>query len=403
MYIVGYLAMYIALMTPIVSTLSLKIDSVVPEAERIGALSLVTGLGALFALIANPLSGALSDRTTSRWGMRRPWLVGGVLAGVVGLVVIAFAGEIWQVAIGWIITGIGFNSAQAAFQAVLPDQVEERRRAKVSGWLGIAQNVSPLIGIGIATLLASAGIGSSWMILIPAAIAVIGVIAFAFVLRDRTISADELSPLKAGPFLKAFWVSPRKHPDFGWAWLGRFLIMCGFASYNTYQVFYLQDRFGFDVPTTLTWQLGLLVVQAVVLTLASVAGGWISDRTGRRKIFVLVAAVLTGIGLAVFAFAPVPELLILAAALFGAGFGAYLAVDLALVTDVLPNRDTEAAKNMGVFNIANALPPSIVPALAPLLLAIGAGSGGNYTALFLVGAVLVVLGAASTMLIRGAR
>lgn len=92
----------------------------------------------------------------------------------------------------------------------------------------------------------------------------------------------------------------------------------------------------------------------------------------------------------------------LGASLFGAGLGAYFAVDLALVTDVLPNAETEAAKNMGVFNIANALPQSVAPALAPAFLAIGAG-GSNYTALFAISAVVVALGAVATLFIRGAR
>jgi MFS family permease len=403
MYVIGYFALYVALMTPIVSTLAVKVDSIVGDADRIGALSLVTGLGALLAFLANPIAGALSDRTTSRFGKRRPWLVGGVLAGAVGLVVVATAADVWQIALGWMIAQAGFNASQAAFQAILPDQVEDRRRGKVSGWLGVANNVSPLAGIAIATTIAGMGAGPAWMIALPAVLAVIGVGLLALVLKDVRLDRADTAPFAFGAFVKSFWVSPRKFPDFGWAFLGRFLIMCGFASYTTYQLYFLQDRFGFDVPTALGWQLILMLLQAAALTAAALIGGWLSDRFARRKIFVIVATVLTGIGLAVFAVAPQPELLFLAAVLFGAGFGAYLAVDLALVTDVLPNRDTEAAKNMGVFNIANALPPSLVPALAPLVLAIGAGGSANYAALFLIGAILAVFGAISTMFIRGAK
>ncbi len=403
MYVIGYFTLYVALMTPIVSTLAVKIDSIVAESDRIGALSLVTGLGALLAFLANPIAGALSDRTASRFGKRRPWLVGGVVAGAAGLVVVATAGDVWQIALGWMIAQAGFNASQAAFQAILPDQVDDRRRGKVSGWLGVANNVSPLAGIAIATTIAAMGAGPAWMVALPAVLAVVGVGLLAFVLKDVRLDRADATPFALGAFVKSFWVSPRKFPDFGWAFLGRFLIMCGFASYTTYQLYFLQDRFGFDVPTALGWQLVLMLLQAAALTVAALVGGWLSDRLGRRKIFVIVATVLTGIGLAVFAVAPQPELLYLAAILFGAGFGAYLAVDLALVTDVLPNRETEAAKNMGVFNIANALPPSLVPALAPLVLAIGAGGSADYGALFLLGAVMAVLGAISTMFIRGAR
>ncbi|GAA4161009.1 MFS transporter [Gryllotalpicola daejeonensis] len=403
MYVVGFFMMYIAVMTPVVSTLAVKISTLTDDAHRVGALSLVTGVGAFFAFVANPIAGALSDRTTSRYGMRKPWLLAGVIGGVVGLVIIAVAGAVWQVVIGWALAQTAFNAAQAAFQAVLPDQVDEARRAKVAGWVGTGQNVSALVGIGIATILAGAGIATSWMIIIPAALGLIGVVLFALVLRDRVLDRADAEPFHLGRFFAGFWVSPRKFPDFGWAWLGRFLMLFGFASYNNYQLYYLQDRFGFDTATALSWQLRLMILQAIMLTISAALGGWLSDRLRRRKVFVVIATVLAGAGLAVFALASQPSLLYVASGLFGLGFGAYMAVDLALVTDVLPNRETEAAKNMGVFNIANALPQSLAPAVAPALLAIGAGGGENYTSLFLIGAVIIVIGAVSTMFIRGAR
>jgi MFS family permease len=305
--------------------------------------------------------------------------------------------------IGWAIAQTAFNATQAALQAILPDQVEEARRGKVSGWLGIAQNASSLVGIALATVLAAAGLTTFWMIVIPAAIGLIGIVVFVAVLRDRRLPKSEATPFHLGAFLKGFWVSPRKHPDFAWAFTGRFLMLLGFAAYNNYQVYFLLTRFGFDTTTALSWQLRLSVVQTVVLIVAAALGGWLSDRTGRRKLFVVVATVLAGLGLIVFASAQDPNVLFVAAVLFGAGLGAYFAVDLALVTDVLPNRETDAAKNMGVFNIANALPQSLAPALAPLLLGIGSTTASNYTLLFVVAAAVIIVGAASTMFIKGAR
>lgn len=402
-YVVAYLAMYVALITPVVSTLALKVNDISTAATRAGDLGLVTGVGAFFAFVANPIAGALSDRTTSRFGMRKPWLLVGVLGGTLGLVVIATAGSILQVVIGWAIAQTAFNGTQAALQAILPDQVEEERRGKVSGWLGIAQNASSLVGIALATALAAADLPVMWMIVVPAAIGLIGVLVFVAVLKDRHLPKSEATPFRLGAFLKNFWVSPREHPDFAWAFSGRFLMLLGFAAYNNYQVYFLLTRFGFDTTTALGWQLRLSIVQTVVLVIAAALGGWLSDRTGRRKLFVIIATVLAGLGLVVFSLAQDPNVLFVAAALFGAGLGAYFAVDLALVTDVLPNRDTDAAKNMGVFNIANALPQSLAPALAPLLLGIGSVTASNYTLLFVVAAVVILLGATSTMFIKGAR
>ncbi|WP_159792875.1 MFS transporter [Puerhibacterium puerhi] len=405
-YVAAFFALYIALLTPVMSTLAVKVNALSGPDTRAADLALVTGVGAFFAFVANPLAGALSDRTTSRLGMRRPWLLWGVLAGAVGLAIIAFAPSIAVVVVGWAITQTAFNGTQAALQAVLPDQVGESQRAKVSGWLGIAQNVAPLVGVAIASVLAGAGTAPSLMILLPTALAIVGVVALVAVLKDRRLTKEEAGSFHLGRFVKGFWISPRKHPDFGWAFAGRFMMLFGFALYNNYQLYFMLDRFGFDEPTALSWQLRLMVVQAVVLLVAASLGGYLSDRTGRRKIFVIVSTVLAGAGLVVFAFAGAPSVLYLGAGLFGAGLGAYFAVDLALVTDVLPNRETEAAKNMGVFNIANALPQSLAPAFAPMLLAVGAAAGdngNNYVALFGIGAVIVILGAVSTMFIKGTK
>ncbi|MDR3361053.1 MAG: MFS transporter [Bifidobacteriaceae bacterium] len=404
-YVIAYLTMYVALMTPVVSTLALKIETLAGPGGKVAALSIVTGVGAFFAFVANPLAGALSDRTRSRFGMRRPWLVGGVVGGAAGLTVLAFATEIWMAVVGWALAQASFNAAQAALQAILPDQIPNRMRAKVSGWLGIAQSVAPLIGVGLAFWFAAADWPIAWMIAVPAALGLAGVLTLALTMSDR-LAEPGAAAFRLGAFLKGFWVSPRVHPDFAWAWLGRFLIFFGFASYNNYQVYFLKDRFSLSDAEALGWQLRLMVIQAVLLTLAASIGGVWSDRTGKRKIFVIVAAALAGLGLAGFAFAASPGALYGGAALWGLGLGAYLAVDIALVTDVLPNARTDAAKNLGVFNIANALPQSLAPATAPLFLAVGAGGAAadsNYTVLFLAAAVFALVGAATTMFIRGAK
>ncbi|MDR3107837.1 MAG: MFS transporter, partial [Bifidobacteriaceae bacterium] len=256
-YVMAYLTMYVALMTPVMSTLAVKVGSLTTDSAKIGALSLVTGVGAFFAFVSNPIAGALSDRTTSKLGMRRPWLFGGVLGGAVGLTVIGLATHVWMVVVGWAIAQAGFNGAQAALQAILPDQIPERMRAKVSGWLGVAQNVAPLIGVALASWLAAAALPISLMIIVPAALGVAGVFTLAVLLKDRILGDEDAPPFKLSSFVRAFWVSPRRFPDFAWAWAGRFMIFFGFASYNNYQVYFLQDRFGYSSAQALNWQLRL--------------------------------------------------------------------------------------------------------------------------------------------------
>ncbi|HYG94073.1 MAG TPA: MFS transporter, partial [Nocardioides sp.] len=85
-------------------------------------------------------------------------------------------------------------------------------------------------------------------------------------------------------------------------------------------------------------------------------------------------------------------------AISGLGFGVYMAVDLALVADVLPGKDN--AKDLGVLNIAGALPFTVAPALAPAVLDI---SGGSYSALYAVAGTCAVIGAVTILPVRRAR
>jgi MFS family permease len=144
--------------------------------------------------------------------------------------------------------------------------------------------------------------------------------------------------------------------------------------------------------------LGILA-QSVVLVAASLIGGKLSDRTGRRKIFVLTASIVYGLAMFVVAIASDFNGFLVGMAISGLGFGVYVAVDLALVVDVLPDNDN-AAKDLGVFNIAAALPFSVAPGIAPAILAIGSGS---YGVLYAVAGVWAIIGAVAILPVKGVR
>jgi MFS family permease len=172
-----------------------------------------------------------------------------------------------------------------------------------------------------------------------------------------------------------------------------------YAFLTTYQAYYLLDSLGSaekEVPRQIF--LGTLA-QSGVLIVASVVCGRLSDRTGRRKAFVLGASTVYGCALFVIAIANDFNGFLVGMAIGGLGFGAYVAVDLALVVDLLPDGDN-AARDLGVFNYAGALPFSIAPAMAPVILAVGSGS---YGVLYAVAGVCALVGAASVLPIKGVR
>jgi MFS family permease len=396
LYALAYMSTSLLFVAPLLVSLPLKINSLVGIKQAPSSLALVAGVGALLAMVGNPLFGKLSDRTASPLGMRRPWMVAGLAGGCLGILVIALAPSIPVVLAGWCIAQLCFNALLAAMVAVLPDQVPSVQRGLVSGVLGICLPVASVC----ATFLVKLFTGSLLaMFLGPCAIGGFFILLFAVTLHDRRLARADKPKWSLRDFASTFYVNPRQSPDFAWAFTSRFMFVTAYAFLVTYQAYYLLDKIGTakaDVPQQIF--LGTLV-QAAVMVSASFIGGRLSDRTGRRKIFVLAASIVYGLALFVVAVASNFSGFLVGMAIGGLGFGVYVAVDLALVVDVLPDRHS-AAKDLGVFNIAGALPFSIAPAIAPVILALG---GGSYGVLYAVAGLCAIVGAFAILPVRRVR
>jgi MFS family permease len=391
------LGLWVVLLTPVIITLPLRVGELAPGTKE-ASLSLILGVGAVFGLISNPVFGRLSDRTTSRWGMRRPWLLGGALTAFAGLLVMAAATSIPVLLIGWCVVSASLNAMLAVLLAVLPDHVAPHRRGMVSGILGMCQALAAAIGIALVN---AVGDVPFLMFVAPGVVTLLTCLWLVAVLPDRRLAPADRPPFGFGELLRSFWVNPVKHPDFGWAWLSRFLIFMSISSVLNYQVYYLTD--GLGLPTSQVAQLvgvGVLI-QTVTVVLGSNVFGWLSDKVGRRKVFVLVSALVGSAGLLTLTISGSVPGFLFGMVLIGLGQGVYFAVDLALVTEVLPDSEQAAGKDLGVFNIANSLPQAVAPAIAPLF--IGIGTGQNYTALFLAGTIFAVLSALAIAPVRGVR
>lgn len=397
LYTLATVGLYAALITPVVIGLSLHL-AVIDEAAKEQNLALVLGVGAAFALVSNPIFGRLSDRTRSRFGMRRPWMVGGSLAGLAALYFISTSTSVLMILIGWCIAQIAFNAALATLTAVLPDQVPVKQRGTVSGFLGIAISVGVLVGIFFAQL---AGTNVTMLFLGPGIFGVACVLLFAATLKDRKLSRSEKLPkYSVGSFFSSFWLNPIKNPDYAWAWISRFMLFLGLATLSSYQTYFMMDRFGFAADSVATRVFIATLVSSVCVVIASAFSGILSDKLGRRKGFVVMSSLLYAVALFFIAQVATFEQFLFAVVLAGIAQGVYLAVDLALVTQVLPNK-RDSAKDLGVLNIANSAPQSIAPAIAPIFLAINGPD--NYTSLFVAAAVFGVIGALTVLPIKRVR
>jgi MFS family permease len=237
------------------------------------------------------------------------------------------------------------------------------------------------------------------MLLVPCAVGAVLVLLFVARLTDRRLEPGHKPDWSVREFLATFYVNPRRNPDFAWAFTSRFLLVTAYAFLVTYQAYYLLEHLASsedDVPHQI--YLGT-VCQSLALVATALVTGRLSDYVGRRKAFVCAAAVGYGAGLFVVASAGDVSGYLVGMALGGVGFGMYMAVDLALVVDVLPDAH-QAAKDLGVLNIAGALPFSLAPAVAPTIIALG---GDSYRVLFGVAGGCAIAGAAAILPVKGAR
>ncbi|TDW90780.1 MFS transporter [Kribbella pratensis] len=375
--VLANVGVFAAWLGPIQVLLAKQSETVAPGNKEY-VFGLVTGVGAAVSVVANPAFGAMSDRTTSRYGRRVPWVVAGAVGGAIGLGILSGAHVIALMLIGWCLMQLFGNALLAAATAVVPDRVPVTQRGAVGGWVAISQVLGALVGTALAAAFNSFTLGY----IACAVFLLLSVVPY--LLRSGDATLTERPAFVFGEFVKSFWISPRRYPDFGWAWLTRFLFNVGNALGTLYLFYYLQDEVGVAEPDT-----GVLILTAIysvcVLVTAISFGRW-SDRSARRKVFVTASGWVMAAAGVVLAIWPTWPGAILGATVLGAGFGVYLSVDFALLTQVLPSARNRG-KDLGVINIANSLPQVLAPAIAaPIVKHLG-----GYPVLYLLASAVTLL------------
>jgi MFS family permease len=377
--------MYAAWFGPLQILLARQAEAFSGDDGKKATLALVAAIGAAVSMLVSPLWGAVSDRTVSRFGRRIPWIVFGVVGAAAGLVALSQAESVLHMVLGWCLVQFALNATLAALTAAIPDQVPVTKRGVAGAYFGVASIAGVLVGSGLAV----AGRTISMGYLLCAVFVVLGALPYALLRRDGVQTREQLPPWSLGEFLRGLWISPRVYPDFGWAWLTRFLMTLSNSILLLYLLYYLQDVVKVDDPET-----GVLVLSGVnalfLLATAVIAGIW-SDRLGKRKVFVIGTGLLMSVAAFLLAVLPHWPVALLAAVVMGVGFGAYTSVDWALVTLVLPEA-ADRGKDLGLINVAATLPQVMAPIVAwPIVEWLG-GYGSLYFAagaVGLAGAVLV--------------
>jgi MFS family permease len=374
---------------------ALQLSHIDPAGKQ-ADLGIVSAFGAVVAVIMNPVWGAISDRTRSRIGRRTPIVIIGSVIVVVALVVMATATSVVALAVGLCLLQFGFAAVVAPITATIPDRVPVAARGVASSILGFGIMFGALFG-----QIVGAGLGA---VSVPLAYGVGGAVylitAALFLVLNPEGSSVNMVRVATSPlhFLKSFWVSPRKYPDFAWAFWGRGFMFLGFGVVSTYSLYILEDYIGLSQKQALAAVPLFAIASFVGVAIAIVFSGWLSDRVQRRKPFVIAASAIAGLGIIIPLVSATLTSVVIYAFIAGMGYGCYLAVDNALITQVLPSKET-AAKDLAVASIGSGAAQVISPALAALVVV----SFGMYPPLFFVSLVVCVAGALCILPIKGAR
>lgn len=386
--------MMLALYAPIQVLLAQQAEAIAPGWKEI-LLALTTAGGALTATIGNPIWGSLSDRTTGPRGRRWPWIVGGIVASVASLLLLSTATSVPMLIIGWMLAQASVNAIMAPIVAAIPDLVPATQRGVAGGLIAVSQTFGVALAAAVPFLTDS----------VPIAYVVIAVglvvLAIPYVLRSRDV------PLRRGEYAAARAAAPTRaqrtpadalvRRDFRWAFITRFLMMFGNALMLLFLFYFLQDGLALGREAAEGGVFMLTAIYAGTTILTAALGGWLSDRVGRRKPFVIGSGIVVAIAFGIIVLGQSFTATLVAAIVLGLGFGMYQAVDFALITQVLPTSSARG-RDMGILNIAAGLPQFVAPLVSIALIS---GFGVNYSLIFGLGGVVSLLGSILVVRIRG--
>src|SRR6204780_1852387 len=290
------------------------------SAHKVRDFGIANGAAGVVALIALPVAGALCDHTRSRWGRRRVWMAAGVVVLALSLIALGPQRTWVGVMFCWMFASLGFSIASAGLFAAVADQVPVTQRGIISGAIFGPQALGLLVGLALLAEVIT-DTASGYLVL---AVAVV-ILSVPFVLRYRDSPPGQPKPpLTLAALAEAMWVSPRAYPDFAWAFGGRVAVNIGNALGTTYLLYFFTNDLHLKDPDT-----ALLYVTAVYLVftlLTTYGAGVLSDRPGRRRVFVALASVLQGVAAVLLVIWPSFSTTMIAAAFLGAGYGAFLSV-----------------------------------------------------------------------------
>lgn len=379
-----------ATLTPALVGLPVLVADVAPDNKE-SVLGMVLGVNAFLGMALAPLFGAVSDRTTSRFGRRRPGMAFGAVGVVTGLLVLSFASNVPMILIGTFAMGVGAAASGASSFALIPDLFPDSSRGRILGF-------KTLVGSAAGMLASIVGpIFLDNQVLLFGVGAVVLAISYpiALSLIDDTRLDPSLVPQQSllRTAFSGYVFNPKSAPDFSWVFASRFVFTLGIAFGSSFAVYFLTDQLHITGD-----DLAPLISLNAIMSLGGVAvgtliGAFLADKAGSRKQMVLVCSIALAVGVTIAAFAPSAVVFFAGTAIVTLAIGMFIPTDGALVMSVLPGGSAHAAKFMSIITIADQLPRSVGPLIAPAVIGLGGYTAlGGYPVLYLTAAVAALAG-----------
>jgi Na+/melibiose symporter-like transporter len=379
--------------------LPLRLLDFVAESQKNTYLGLLTLSGLFLAMFVQPLAGAVSDRSSFKWGRRRPYiLIGGILA-LLFIPGIGIAGSYAAVFIVYCLLQIATNIAQGPYQAFIPELVPADKHGRASGVKGLLEITGGVVLVYLASIFMdrySSGGGSYylWLVLgILVCVVLAALVATLLIVREPPLN----SPRKHTPLRETLSLTFKKdlwtNRDFIWFLASRLLLFMAFTTIQQFALYYLRDVLGVTNPAEATARFSIIAVAGMLIVVWP--AGYLSDRIG-RKLLTSISGLLGALGIAVIALSQEYGTILWAAGIIGIAMGIFNSTNWALATDFAPK--SEEARYLGVANMATAGGAVLARVIGPGIDFFNSQTplrGYNFMlmvclAYFLIGAVLVL-------------
>ena len=353
------------------------------------ATAFITVGGALVAIAVQPTVGSMSDYAVTRWGRRKPFIVFGSLLDVVFLLGIASGSSVLAIAAFVVLLNFSTNIARGPFQGYVPDLVAEPQVGLASAMVGMMQIAGNITGYALATLAASELVDSLPVALVAVAVVELVTMVSVVVGVGKGLPPKPREGRSWASIARETWGADiLRERSFVWLVASRLFFLTASGILFAYVVAFLKQVFGLEQNDAAVVNAVMLAVVALANGIAIVPAARLSDRIGRKPV-IYVATGVGAVGVAVVALAPVVPVAIAGAALFGAASGTFLAVDWALMTEIIPK--ASAGRFMGMSNVATGSAPLFAGAIGGLVLDLvnaAAGLGTGPRAAFLLAVAL---------------